>query len=182
MATRPRSFSTQALVLKRSNTGEYDRVVTLLSQSHGKFVAVAKGARKLHSTKRSLMEPGSLITAHLVLTKSLPLLTQARANDTTTFHSNLSTLRQLQLTLEIFDALFVEEELEADLFESVLAIRSAIFDTNTPRVVIRNQLTLLLEQLGYVDTSEQNQSSVSSIVQELTDKPLRSWGYLSVTT
>ncbi|MFN8450159.1 MAG: recombination protein O N-terminal domain-containing protein [Anaerolineae bacterium] len=51
MSSRERSFRTPAIILKRFDLGEADRLLTLLTPRHGKLEVVAKGARKLTSTK-----------------------------------------------------------------------------------------------------------------------------------
>jgi DNA repair protein RecO (recombination protein O) len=53
---RERSFRTPAIILKRFDLGEADRVLTLLTPRHGKLEVVAKGARKLTSTKTGHVE------------------------------------------------------------------------------------------------------------------------------
>jgi DNA repair protein RecO (recombination protein O) len=54
--SRERSFRTPAIILKRRDFGEADRLLTLLTPGHGKFDALAKGARKLTSTKLGHVE------------------------------------------------------------------------------------------------------------------------------
>jgi DNA repair protein RecO (recombination protein O) len=56
MSSRERSFRTPAIILKRFDLGEADRVLTLLTPRHGKLEVVAKGARKLTSTKTGHVE------------------------------------------------------------------------------------------------------------------------------
>src|SRR5579862_3882337 len=56
MSTRERSFRTPALILKRFDLGEADRLLTLLTPHHGKIEVVAKGARKLTSNKMGHVE------------------------------------------------------------------------------------------------------------------------------
>jgi DNA repair protein RecO (recombination protein O) len=53
---RERSFRTPAIILKRRDFGEADRLLTLLTPQHGKIDAIAKGARKLNSTKTGHVE------------------------------------------------------------------------------------------------------------------------------
>ena len=43
---QPRSYATEAIVLKRSDLGEADRILTLFTPYKGKFHAVAKGTRR----------------------------------------------------------------------------------------------------------------------------------------
>ena len=56
MQNRERSFRTPALILKRFDLGEADRLLTVLTPRHGKLEVVAKGARKLTSTKTGHVE------------------------------------------------------------------------------------------------------------------------------
>lgn len=56
MNHRERSFRTPAIILRRFDLGEADRLLTLLTPHHGKIEVVAKGARKLTSTKTGHVE------------------------------------------------------------------------------------------------------------------------------
>jgi DNA repair protein RecO (recombination protein O) len=56
MTHRERQFRTPALILKRFDLGEADRLLTLLTPRHGKIEVVAKGARKLTSAKTGHVE------------------------------------------------------------------------------------------------------------------------------
>lgn len=51
-----RSFRTPALILKRRDFGEADRLLTVLTPQHGKLNAIVKGARKPTSTKTGHVE------------------------------------------------------------------------------------------------------------------------------
>ena len=67
--TRPeRSFRTDAIILKRRDFGEADRLLTILTPRHGKIDVIAKGARqircgaiagkyRLGHSKRLLLKP-----------------------------------------------------------------------------------------------------------------------------
>ncbi len=46
-----RSYLIEGIVIKRRNSGESDRLVTVYSPTHGKITLKAKGVRK--STRRS---------------------------------------------------------------------------------------------------------------------------------
>ncbi|MBL8132653.1 MAG: DNA repair protein RecO [Anaerolineae bacterium] len=56
MAGAERSFRTPALILRRFDLGEADRVLTILTPAHGKLEVVAKGARKLTSPRTGHVE------------------------------------------------------------------------------------------------------------------------------
>lgn len=56
MAGAERSFRTPALILKRFDLGEADRLLTVLTPTHGKLDVIAKGARKLTSPRTGHVE------------------------------------------------------------------------------------------------------------------------------
>src|SRR5262245_32146810 len=56
MSTRDRSFRTPAIILKRRDFGEADRLLTVITPRHGKMDVIAKGARKLISHKTGHVE------------------------------------------------------------------------------------------------------------------------------
>ncbi len=56
MPDRQRLYRTEAIVLRRSDLGEADRLLTLLTPERGKLRAIAKGARKVASRKSGHVE------------------------------------------------------------------------------------------------------------------------------
>lgn len=179
MATR--SFNTIGIVLKRHNTGETDRIVTLLTQEFGKLTCVAKGVRTLQSSKRAYLEPGNCIKAFCISTHSLPLMTQARLiSDTGTARESLKKVRQLQQFLEIIDRLFVEEELELDFFHDILTLREMIIAPVTQMHKIRISFEQILARLGYGDINSGEAKTILDQVAAVSERPVHSYDYLVV--
>ena len=56
MSKQERSFRTSALIIKRRDFGEADRLLTVVTPAHGKIDVIAKGARKPISTKTGHVE------------------------------------------------------------------------------------------------------------------------------
>lgn len=56
MPRSERTFRTPAIILKRRDFNEADRLLTVLTPTHGKIDIIAKGARKLTSTKTGHVE------------------------------------------------------------------------------------------------------------------------------
>lgn len=177
-----KNFSCQGMVLKRTSVGETDRVVVLLTAEKGKIACVAKGVRHLKSSRRAALEPGNLVKIYCINTKSMPLLTQAELiADTTTVRSSLSSIRQLTQLLEIVDRLFVEEELDEAVYQQVLHIRHSIIDEQQTNGHVKQQLIKLVEKLGYhTQTLSDPQASVLDIVADISERPMRSFEYLSL--
>ncbi len=178
----PKTFSTQALVLKRVNTGEYDRIVTLLTPDYGKLQCVAKGVRRLTSTQRAFLEPGNHITAYFVRTSSLALLTQTKlVTDVAHVRTTLKSLKQLAEVLEIVDRLFPEEVEEPELFAQIIGIINHLNTPGSSFTAIKDQLARVLQQLGYQDIAETNYTSILDYVSAVADRPMHSYDYLTVT-
>ena len=72
------TYSTEALVLKHSNVGETDRLITLYTKNYGKVQAYAKGVRKINSRLAGYLEPLNRVSILLRQGRNLPLITEAR--------------------------------------------------------------------------------------------------------
>jgi|SRR5579859_20069 len=181
MSFTKRSFNTPALVLKRTNIGESDRIVTLLTPNQGKVVCVAKGVRKLTSSQSAALEPGNHVSVFLIQTHSLPLVTQTKLlNDFTETKKTLRGMKKLMQVLEVVDKLFPEGVEEVELFETVLNIVKQLNQSQKSFEHIQDQLTNILVQLGYQDPHETTYKSVLDYVAALADRPMRSYEYLTV--
>jgi len=176
-----RSFSSPAIVLKRSNLGESDRVVTLLTQSQGKIACIAKGVRKMQSSNRATVEPGNYITAFMISTKGMPILTQTRLLDNfSNSKTTLAKLRQMTQILEIVDRLFVENLEDASLFAEIVSILKNLNSPRPQMQLLTAQLENMVAQLGYQSLQESGHTSFMEYIGEITDKPMHSWEYLRV--
>ncbi|MBP7740804.1 DNA repair protein RecO [Candidatus Woesebacteria bacterium] len=178
---RNKSFSIKGIVLKRVNVGETDRIVNLLTQEFGKMSCVAKGVRKIKSSKRAFLEPGNVINAFMIETKSLPIMIQATLiDDCSKMNQTLGSFRQLSQMLEIYEKLFVEQELEEEIFAKALNLRKKISSSMASSNFIKNTLTEIITDLGFQDPKESKYLSISDYISALSDKKMKSYDYLKV--
>lgn len=70
-------YRDEAIVLRTTDLGEADRIVTLLTRGHGKVRAVAKGVRRTLSRFGARLEPFSRVDAQFAEGRSLDIVTQA---------------------------------------------------------------------------------------------------------
>ncbi len=75
------SYSTEAIVLKRTDVGEADRILTLFTPSKGKFHAIAKGIRRPVSKKAGHLELLSHSQLQVALGRNLDIVTQAEGRE-----------------------------------------------------------------------------------------------------
>jgi len=70
------TYRDKAVVLRTQKLGEADRIVTLLTQSHGKVRAVARGVRRPSSKFGGRLEPFTHIDVQLVRGRNLDVIAQ----------------------------------------------------------------------------------------------------------
>lgn len=74
---RQRLYRSEAIVLKRRDYGEADRLLTVFTPNHGKLVLLGKGVRKTQSRKAGHVELFTLSTLLIAKGRTWDLVTQA---------------------------------------------------------------------------------------------------------
>ncbi|MFQ5342424.1 MAG: DNA repair protein RecO, partial [Anaerolineae bacterium] len=74
---RQRLYRTPAIVLKRQDFGEADRILTLFTPAHGKLRVIAKGVRKTTSRKSGHVELFTYSNLLIAKGRNLDIVTQA---------------------------------------------------------------------------------------------------------
>jgi len=77
MSHRERLYQTEAIVLRRSDFGEADRLLTVFTPERGKLRLIAKGARKPSSRKSGHVELFSYSRYLVAVGHDLDIVTQA---------------------------------------------------------------------------------------------------------
>jgi DNA repair protein RecO (recombination protein O) len=77
--TRERLYRTEAIVLKRTDFGEADRLLTVFTPSRGKLRLIAKGVRKPTSRKSGHVELFTRVNLLVAVGRNLDIVTQAEA-------------------------------------------------------------------------------------------------------
>jgi DNA repair protein RecO (recombination protein O) len=75
------TYRDTGVVLRVQKLGEADRIVTLLTQRHGKVRAVAKGVRRTRSRWGARLEPFNHVDVQCYVGRSLDIVTQAQTVD-----------------------------------------------------------------------------------------------------
>lgn len=78
-ARRARVYRIHAVILRRRNLGESDRILTVFSREIGKHRFVAKGVRRPGSRMAGQSEPYMIAHFQLARTRSLPIASQVEA-------------------------------------------------------------------------------------------------------
>jgi DNA repair protein RecO (recombination protein O) len=152
MSTRPRTIRTAALILRRSNFGEADRLITLLTPHHGKFDAIAKGVRKPNSKKTGHVELFMKSDLLIAAGRSIDLITQAEMIDPyLPIREDLTRGAYASYAAELLDR-FTRESDDTHtetLFELLDSTFSRLCQDDDPRRVIRYYELMLLDAVGF---------------------------------
>lgn len=131
-----RLYRDHGIVLRTYKLGEADRIVSLVTERHGKVRAVAKGVRKTRSRFGARLEPTRHVALQLYEGRELDVITQAESVDHfRAIRTDLDRLTRAVSMLEAVDQLSQEGEPNIALYQMLLgALRS--LDAHDSAVVV----------------------------------------------
>jgi DNA repair protein RecO (recombination protein O) len=148
---RPRTYRTPAIILKRRDIGEADRLVTLLTPFHGKVDAVAKGARRPASTRSGHVELFTRADVLIAKGRDLDILTQAElVQPYLGLHEDLTRGAYANYVVELMDRFTYDGDIDSEpLFKLLDATLARLCDDDDVRRVVRYYEIQLLEHVGF---------------------------------
>jgi DNA repair protein RecO (recombination protein O) len=128
-------YRDEGVVLRTIKLGETDRIVTVLTQGHGKIRAVAKGVRKPGSRFGARLEPTSLVAFQCYRGRELDVVTQV---ETIAAHRPLrehyGCLTHAVSMLEIVDQVAPEREPNPELYQMLVGALRTLTERPSPIV------------------------------------------------
>lgn len=146
----PRVYQTEAIVIRRTNLGEADRILTLFTRDLGKIRAVAKGVRRPQSKLGGHVELLTHSRLMLARGRSLDIITQAQT--ITNFLPLKDDLERTACGLyvaELVDAFTAERAEDPALFDLLVDILAHLAQSPRTDIVLRYAELQLLSQVGY---------------------------------
>jgi len=129
-------FRDRGVVLRTIRLGEADRIVTLMTEQHGKVRAVAKGVRRTTSKFGSRLEPLSHVALLAWQGRSdLDIINQVEVIDTfRTVREDLDRMSAAMSMLEVVDQIGQERHGNPRLYEMLVGAMSALAERNSAMV------------------------------------------------
>ena len=150
MSPRERAYRTEAVVLRRHELGEADRLMTILTPHYGKLRVVAKGVRRPRSRKAGHLELFTRAQLLLARGRELDIVTQAEAADTfPTLQTDLNRLAHAAYAVELLDCFAVAEEENRPLYRLLVDTLARLDQGSDPAVVTRFFEVRLLDLAGF---------------------------------
>lgn len=174
-----RTFCSEGVVLKRSNFGEADKIVTIYSKRFGKITCLAKGVRRMTSKKRGSLEIFNQIKFFASKGKDLFLVTEAEVVNSHSFlRKNLKKIATAYQLCELIDKLTPEVHEQEDIFDLLVIYLSRIDKTseNNLNSLLKEFAAGLLKLLGYwpKDKVFPQNLSLSSFIENIIEAELKS--------
>jgi DNA repair protein RecO (recombination protein O) len=150
MSSRERVYRTEAVVLRRQDLGEADRLLTVYSLDRGKLRLIAKGVRRPRSRKAGHLEPFTRVKLLLARGRELDIITQAEAIETyPEFREDLIRFGQAAYTIEMLDRFTVEREEHQSLYRLLVNTLERLVSGVEPAAVMLFYELRLLDYVGY---------------------------------
>lgn len=142
-------LTTTAIVLARTNYGEADRIITILTPDHGKLRLMAKGVRRVKSKLAGGIELFSVSDITFIKGRSdIGTLVSARLQRH--YGHIVSDIDRVQLGYELIKLLnkSIEDEAEGEYFELLEHTFQALDDASISEELIRTWFMAQLLRLG----------------------------------
>lgn len=129
-------YRDHGVVLRTIKLGEADRIVSLMTEGHGKVRAVAKGVRKTKSRFGARLEPFSHVAVQLYEGRTLDTITQAETIDHfRPIREDLDRVARAAALLEAVDQVAQEGEASPRLYQMLVGALRSLAATNAPLLV-----------------------------------------------
>jgi DNA repair protein RecO (recombination protein O) len=151
MARPERLFRTEAIILRRQDFKEYDRLVTLFTPERGKFTVIAKGVRKPTGRNTGHVELFTRARMLISLGRDLSTLSQSEMTDSfLPLREDLERSAYAYHIVELLDRFTEPEEVHIELYDLLLDTLFRIAERPADlRVIARHYELQLLALVGF---------------------------------
>lgn len=148
------TLTLEGIIVKRSNFGEADRILAIVTPYKGKIVVLAKGVRRITSRRGGNVELLNKIKFQIFQGKGLPILTEAESLQTFPNIKNELILSSYgSYTAELMERLLPENQANPVAYHLLVNILNLLEDS--PRqIFLRAFEVKLLYSLGFWSASQ----------------------------
>ena len=150
MSTRDHLYKSEAVVLKRMDLGEADKILTIFTPQFGKLRVVAKGVRKVTSRLAGHVELFTRSQMLLAKARNLDIVTQSETMDAyRPMHDDLSRVAHAYYAAEVLDALTPDALENYPVYKLMTEVFQLLSDDPNPDRVLRWYEMQMLGYMGY---------------------------------
>ena len=150
MSRPERSFRTDAVILRRQDFGEADRLLVLFTPGYGKLRAIAKGVRKPIARNTGHVELFSLVDMQIARGRELHILTQAETREPfLPLREDLLRGTYANHVVELLDRFGTELDSSPAEFDLLVNVLGWLTTASDPRLLARYYEIQLLGLVGF---------------------------------
>lgn len=169
------SYKTEGVILKRSNYGEADRILTIYTKYRGKIRAIAKGVRKITSRKGGNLELFNHCVLFLVEGRNLDIVTEVLVvNSFSRLSCDLEKTAAAFYLVELVDQLTPDGQVNRQVFDLLVGALDKLSSCQTAKLTSDFEIQLL-KLLGFWSDAV-DIKNVKSYIEEIIERKLRSPG------
>lgn len=176
-------YKVEAIILRRRNIGEADRVLTIFTKEYGKIIVIAKGIRKITSHRAPYLEIFSHV--NLMLHRGKIRDTVCEANPIDGFmnlRKRLPSINTAYYVCELTDALLAEKQEHQDVFGLLTSALVAIEHESTAEESFHTEqfALTLLRILGYLPPEKELLSRhIQPFIERITERRIKTYQFLT---
>lgn len=177
-----RTYKTEGIILKRSNFGEADRILTVFTRHYGKIKVLAKGVRRIKSRRGPNVELFNWVILFLTRGKNFDLLSEAEIKNS--FSSLKGDLRKVAFTYyfcELVDGLCPEKQENRRAFDLLTKTLQDLTtaDQRSAASILADFELELIQELGYWPKNKLPPFDLEIFIEQILEKRLKSPKFLA---
>lgn len=177
-----RTYKTEGIILKRTNFGEADRILTIFTKHYGKIRARAPGIRRTTSRKAAHLELFNHSLLFLVQGKSLDIVTEATTiNNFSGVRKDLQKVSMAYYFCELGDSFCPERQENREVFNLLTQTLRDLELSHGDNIFYlgENFANQLLQLLGFLPKDKYLKSEeLERFMESILERKIRSQGLL----
>lgn len=161
-------YKTQGIIIKRANSGEVDRLLTIYTKDFGKILVRAKSVRKNQSKLKGHLE--LFLQSHFLVApgKNLDIITGAETIERfLELHQRLPCLAAAYYLSEVIDKTMAGPEKDIQIWQLILSGFEKLNQKEPDiKVIVNDFEKKLLEFLGYGEAQKDACSFIEALLKE----------------
>ncbi len=179
-----RTYKSEGVVLKRTNFGEADKIVTVYSKNYGKITLLAKGMRRMNSRKRGNLEVFNKVSFFAAKGKGMDIVTETELVESySCWRKDLQKVAVAYQLCEMVDKLTVDgsEQEEVYIILSEYLEKLDLLEKNVNSNFLGSFGLSLLKTLGFWphDKPIPKNFRVSLFIEEIIERELKAKNFLN---
>jgi DNA repair protein RecO (recombination protein O) len=176
-------YKTEAIVLRRINFGEADKILTVFSKHYGKIRLIAKGIRKMTSRKGGSLELFNRVTLFLVRGRNLDLVSEVQVKDSFSgFRKDLERVSLAYYLCELVDKLCPDRQSHEEIFsllvKNLAGLEKPDLDNQERDKMTQSFEKELLKILGFWP-EEEKKTNAQLFIEEIIERKLKAPRFLT---